>query len=143
MKAPFLPLDERGRTILPGFKAGGSGFACAAPQVQANQYLRLTQSWPLRRHPLLSAPICPEWPKPPIPAHKSKTPPLGGVSKAGGTGFEPILTDSESVVLPLDEPPLSPAARILTRAHPSEKARALAAPSMLIRGRKKRRERKR
>lgn len=29
----------------------------------------------------------------------------GGV--AGGKGFEPLLTDSESVVLPLDEPPMN------------------------------------
>jgi hypothetical protein len=26
---------------------------------------------------------------------------------AGGAGFEPALTESESVVLPLDEPPIS------------------------------------
>ncbi len=27
-------------------------------------------------------------------------------SQAGGNGFEPLLTDPESVVLPLDEPPV-------------------------------------
>lgn len=27
---------------------------------------------------------------------------------AGGRGFEPLHTDPESVVLPLDEPPLTP-----------------------------------
>ncbi len=32
--------------------------------------------------------------------------------KAGGKGFEPLLTDPESVVLPLDEPP-TPAGGIL------------------------------
>ena len=29
-----------------------------------------------------------------------------GVSAAGGNGFEPLLIDPESIVLPLDEPPI-------------------------------------
>ena len=35
---------------------------------------------------------------------KSKTR-FHGFSQAGGKGFEPLLTDPESAVLPLDEPP--------------------------------------
>ncbi len=38
--------------------------------------------------------------------HKTgKNPPEGGLELAGGLGFEPRLTESESVVLPLDDPP--------------------------------------
>ena len=39
-------------------------------------------------------------------AGKTKPPVMGGfVLPAGGKGFEPLLADSESAVLPLDEPP--------------------------------------
>ena len=42
---------------------------------------------------------------PPASIHK-KSPPIGGLLMlAGGEGFEPPLTESESVVLPLDDPP--------------------------------------
>ena len=34
-----------------------------------------------------------------------KKPPEGGLYMAGGEGFEPPLAESESAVLPLDEPP--------------------------------------
>ena len=43
--------------------------------------------------------------------------------KTGGKGVEPLHTDSESAVLPLDEPPLTKTyittfLRFLTRVHP-------------------------
>ncbi len=41
-----------------------------------------------------------------IYAQKRRSPP-GEDFKAGGKGFEPLSTDPESVVLPLDEPPPS------------------------------------
>jgi hypothetical protein len=44
------------------------------------------------------------------PPCRASTPPSSACPQAGGGGFEPPHTDSESAVLPLDEPPASPPA---------------------------------
>ena len=52
-----------------------------------------------------------ELPGLPDPRAKSKRPAtfvVGPFDLAGGLGFEPRLTESESVVLPLDDPPKEP-----------------------------------
>jgi hypothetical protein len=48
-------------------------------------------------------PICGLFTK--IPKEPEKRPSCIGGLEAGGKGFEPLLTDPESAVLPLDEPP--------------------------------------
>jgi hypothetical protein len=47
------------------------------------------------------------------------------IYQAGGKGFEPLQTDPESVVLPLDEPPIVHAGGILTCPRVSGKGRSI------------------
>ena len=67
-----------------------------------------------------------------LPQPKRRRPQNGGVDDlAGGPGFEPGLTESESVVLPLDDPPITGFADRYQRFENCVARRALRRPTFL------------